>query len=466
MSEAKNRIKVFNDFKAIEEEMDLFSEAIHGVYFWKIIRYSIYFQVLTGLGLFVARTKKTKKKSRLSKKLEDLKKILFTEFFSYISRGRQVDTLVFEWRKVLVDGKPTDIYSKELIENLKASGVNYEIVCSTTLQNNYPLPSRKKSYSDDYGFKYIKIRKNSSFELSDKDIELISKIEKRINKKFEVELKLKNVILSHVRGFSIRREIIRNALKKRKVKQVYLTNSSSILHGPIVAACNDLGIKSIEQQHGVIHEYHPMYNYGGIKNIPYLTTELHLWGQYWSDSNPSINQLFETKVIGSLFFNKEKAKYSNIERLKKSVAFMSQGPIGKQLFNYAVKFALENKEFTVFYKLHPNEYKWFKDGIFDVSFQKPTNLIFYQDGNIYPLLFKAEYVCGVSSTAIFEALACGCKGIIVDLPSVETIEFLYKNNYALLVSPEEYSFSKFDFSKIKSIEPDYYFEEHHTNSLS
>jgi len=87
--------------------------------------------------------------------------------------------------------------------------------------------------------------------------------------------------------------------------------------------------------------------------------------------------------------------------------------------------------------LHPKEYKiWEKEYLYLVKAKKLNNFHIIESDKIdlYRLFFRAEYLVGVSSTAIYEGLIIGCKTILVDLPSIEYMEYLLKNNYVKIVN--------------------------------
>jgi hypothetical protein len=93
------------------------------------------------------------------------------------------------------------------------------------------------------------------------------------------------------------------------------------------------------------------------------------------------------------------------------------------------------------------------------------NVIDENDNDIYYYLNEAEYQIGVYSTVIFEGLGFGLKTFIVNLNLYETMEELYNNDYAMLVSSAKEIFDNLDSDLLKNIEDkiSYFWESNSKN---
>ena len=73
--------------------------------------------------------------------------------------------------------------------------------------------------------------------------------------------------------------------------------------------------------------------------------------------------------------------------------------------------------------------------------------------NLYDLLARSEYVIGVYSTALYEALSFKCKVVLANLPGVEYLEDLIDNGYVKLAKNSDElveHLGKNDFKKFDS----------------
>ena len=118
------------------------------------------------------------------------------------------------------------------------------------------------------------------------------------------------------------------------------------------------------------------------------------------------------------------------------ITIVSQGTIGEKLFVFAKKLANTLKRYTIYYKLHPGEFIYWKNKIKDIEI--PFNLkIVFDEENILSLFSKSVYVVGVYSTSVYEALYFECRILILNLPGYKYLEYLIKNNYANLIENVE-----------------------------
>lgn len=415
------------NFYNMEKDLDLFSKSIHGVFFWKIIRFNIFMHLARELNIY-DQAHLSLKQNKFQTKLSNYRKIYNTERHSYISRKNPVDILVFEHpRKVKIDRSYKDIYTYKKVEQLEKDNLSYEVVDAPYLDKHYDKPSKKRSYFEDYGFKYINLRKISNITLSDSDKEIIESVENKIENIFGVKRQLETYIVSAVRGFTLRKKIIKEALSKREVKKVYLVVSYG--HESLISACKELEIECIEIQHGTMSYYHPGYSFPYNKSVPYFPDKIEMFGEYWLDSTPLPIASENISFIGYPYLNEQLKKYSHIEKTPNQVLFLSQGAIGEKLSNYAYEFAKKNSEFKIIYKLHPGEFgRWRGEYKMLLKAQDLKNFKILEDEkNLYELLAGSSYAFGVFSTAIYEALEVGCRVFLIDLSGVEYSEYLYKN---------------------------------------
>lgn len=460
----KAELKISNiqqSFFNLEIELDLFNKQIQGVYFWKLVRFNLFNQVAAKYGLY-EQAHQDNSKTVLQKILSVPSKIYTTYRHGFTTRTKPVDILVFEHpRKVQVDGQYSCVYTPSLVDQLKQQNASYEIVDKEYLGAHYQQPDLVRSYAEHFTLSFFIKRYLHNYSLTEIDIALIDSIGSRLEQLFKVKLDLKKLVNLSIRNFMINKGLYLSALKKRNVKQVYLV----VYYGyePLIAACNELGIKVIELQHGTMSKFHMAYSFPSEVKIPYFPDKVHFFGKYWFDSTPLPITEKQAEFVGYPYLEKQLKSYSHLEKKDNTIVFLSQGSIGRRLADYALSFAKQNPEQIFFYKLHPGEFgRWRKnyDSLLEAE-KLPNFKVIEKEKNLYELLAISELAIGVYSTAVYEALASNCMLVLVDLPGVEYCEYLYDNQLAKLVGFDNFDLDKLEFKKLHQKEhfKGYFFKE-------
>ena len=445
------------NFFNLEKELNLFEKKIKDVYFWKIIRFGIFMDLAIKLGIY-EQAHLTVNYTKLQRKLSNYKKIYNTQRHSYISRKNPVDILIFEHpRKVNIDGIYIDIYTYKKVEEFENNNKSYEMVDIAYLDKHYYTPSKNRSYYEDYGLKYIKLRKDTNFTLNEEEKRIIKNLTTKIKNAFDIELSLEKYIESVVRGFTLRKRIIKDALEKRKVKKVYLVVSYG--HEVLISACKDLNIECIEIQHGTMSYYHPGYSFPYNTKVPYFPDKIEMFGEYWLDATPIPLRKEQCPIVGYPYLKQQLNKYININKISNQILFLSQGTIGKKLSEYAYKFAILNPEYNILFKLHPGEFRRWEDSypILQETKKLHNFTILEDEKNLYELLASSNYVFGVYSTAIYEALESNCKVFLLDLDGIEDSKYLYINNFAPKINISTIDMKFLKMIEIKECRKGYFF---------
>lgn len=445
-------------FYEIEKELNLIEQQIMGVYFWKLIRFNIYYKLTREIAGYEQAFIELKLSEKQLEKQDQIKSYNANNH-SYIARKNPVDILVFESaRRANIDGIYREIYTYKKIQELEDNNISYEIVERSYLLKYSETPSLKRSYFDDYGDEYKKHR--SSFELCFNlhDYALIKTISSKIFDIFNVSFNLKEQVESSVRGFLIRKTIIKNALLKRKVKKIYIVVSYGL--DPIIAAAQELNIECIEIQHGAIYYYDAIYSFPYNKKVPYFPDKIELFGNYWKET--AHIPLPKDKLVskGYPYLREQLKKYPHLIKNNNKITMVSQGTIGKKLSDYAYQLALNNPNLEIVYKLHPGEFDRWKDSYTGLlkSKELPNFKIIQDEKNIYELLLTSKYIFGVYSTTIFEALEAGCKVFLVDLPGVDRLDNLVLSNLVTKISPDNYKQINLDGYKTAGYYKGYFFK--------
>jgi len=418
-----NEKKLCEKIFSLEKKFSLFKKKINEVYFWKLIRFSLTQEILRKKNIYgQAHTNPIPK--LIDKILYLPKALINTHLYGALKRNSQKDYLVFEHpRKIKVNGEYIDKYTHYIIADLQKD--NYEIIDKPYLRKHYDKPSSNRSYFEHFSvINYLK-REILPIKINNDDKKFIKKIEKELEKKFDLKIDLLEKVKFRITNFKNEVKYFNKLLKKRKPKKVFLVVSYG--SEPLIEACRINDVTSIEIQHGTINKYHLGYSFPKDNDIPYFPDQIYLFGQYWIDSTPLPLEEDELKIYGFPYLEKRLVEYKDYSKINNQVLFISQGTIANKLIKIAYKFAKDNKNHKIIYKLHPGEYdRWKQDyKILNKAVELDNfKVVDNNDINLYQLFAESEYQIGVYSTSIYEGLTLNCKTLLINLPGVEYMEYL------------------------------------------
>ena len=247
-------------------------------------------------------------------------------------------------------------------------------------------------------------------------------------------------------------------MKKRCPQRIYIICSYG--KEALISAAQDLGIEVVEIQHGVINQYHLGYHFPDNKIIPYFPNKILMFGKYWFDNTAIPLPKDKIEIVGYPYMKLQIDKYKkSIKEEENQVLFISQGTIGIKLTEKAVEFAKENPNLNIIVRLHPGEFnRWQLEYkiLFKNKNLKNLTISDNNEKNLYEYMCQSKYLIGVYSTAIYEGLYLEKKIGVLDLPGVEHVEDLIKNNYVQKLGlNEKIKIKKLD--NLKRVDGDYYF---------
>ena len=443
-------------FWKLEQKLNLLQFDINGVNIWQYQRHRIFLILSQQVGLFTqAHTKKNNFKELL---LAAPSLLYYSVFSNPLTGNYQKDILVFSsGRKVKVDGQFIDIYSEYLVRELQQD--SYEIIEELYLNKHLPGERKNRKHQDVQQVTSFLKSKLSRFRFSGEQSLFISEIENEIKHELGVKIDLKTLFYNGYLMFKYDFEFYDRLLIKRKPKQIYLV-CSYVYKLALIAAAKKNGVETIEIQHGTIDKFHVAYSYPNQKSIDYFPDKIYFFGEYWKNAAP-IPLKEENKVVfGFPFFNEQKKKYDKIAKKVSTILIISQGTIGDKLSEFIWESREILKDFSIIYKLHPGEYdRWKADYPYLVKLSELENVSVIDNSktNIYEFLAESEFVIGVYSTAIYEALSFDCKVILVDLSGIEYLEDIIEKGFVKLA---ETSHDLRDFiveNKFKKFNSDLFF---------
>src|SRR5690606_24149138 len=319
-------------------------------------------------------------------------------------------------RSVSVDNEYIDIYSEYLIreKQTKQSIVDFE----ADYQGKHIRKRKHKVHRLDWVkqlvyFRYFFVIKNSI--LKQKEVDLFQTIENEIYKQYGIKYALANLVESKLKLFSIYYSIYTRVFKKVKPKSIYIV--VAYYYAPIIKAAKDLGIETIELQHGIITKYHLGYSFPNIKKpLHYFPDKIMVWDQSWKKSIDYPITSENILIDSFRYLEQIKKQYETLPKIKNTYLVLSQTAISENI----AKKILDNLDFfkgkKIVYKLHPAEFDIWKNNQSLTQLQKVLDIeIVASQKHLYHLMATSEFQVGVFSTALYEGVVFNCKTILLNI---------------------------------------------------
>ena len=366
-------------------------------------------------------------------------------------------------RKVVVENsKLIDIYSNYLEEKWREEGTNYLVIekpyNGVFMRKASKMVRHNETLSLFTLWNYFKPKKDINFFIDGLDSIANIPIE-------NIQALSKENISKVVHTFKREYHYYNKVLTKHKPKKIYMVVAD--FRHALIAAADDLGIETIEIQHGQINPFSLGFIYPRHATIPYFPKKLILWGKFWYDNSQMHVDEKNISYDGFPFLDEEIKKHANVVRDDSRVLFISQGTYGKLLVEIALEFAEKNKEYKVVYRLHPSEAEQWKTlypKLYSSSIENDNIMV--ETGKINPLyksLAESKFVVGVNSTVLIESLTLNCKLVLVDLPGVEYFQSLIDKKLVKRVDNAEQLAKELKEDKQQmSIDRNYFFKEYET----
>ena len=398
----------------LEDKYNLLDFEINGVKPWQAHRIEIYYELGKHFGVFEKHYSRGMSKIEKIKSLNSL--IKNSILHSPLSNLKKVDYLIFSHpRSKIVDNESIDIYSHYFIQDLIKENKNFFEFEGPFEGKHIREFENYKKYLD-----YIMLYRNlyakfMSLNLSNEQYKIIKNIIKETG--FN---NLENILIERTKKFIPTYKIYKKILEKIKPEEIYVVVSYG--RAELIKAAKDLGIKTIEFQHGTFSKYHLGYSYPNYnKELDYFPNEFWVWNDYWKNLI-KFPKNSEIKIYPFRYLEEEKRKYDKISKIKNQLVVLGQGGVTDRM----AKKILDNigffKKFKIIFKLHPEEYSKWNEYKNLKKLQDELNIEIVENIDLYKLLAKSESQAGVFSTALYEGVEFGCKTILFNLPGIEYMD--------------------------------------------
>jgi len=431
MSNKINSIKDLCEFIwYLEDKYHLLEFEINDVKPWLAYRIEIYYIIGKSCNVF---DKSLKRRLSLSQKISAMLIVFWNSIrYNPLLNLRKVDNLVFSHpRSKKYNGEFIDIYTHFLIDEIKKNEQSYiEMELYHEAKHIRPLHSDKR-YLD-----YLSVMKNikrlfSSNNLSETDIDFISKVEEEIESKVGVFVDLSSLFKRYVVDFKVSYNIYKKILIKTKPSRIYVV----VAYGrpEMIKAAKELDIEVIELQHGTFSKYHLGYSFPSSNNILYFPDKFYVWNDFWKEliSFPITSE--NVIVYPSKYMMVELEKYKDVIKVRNQMLIIGQAGITGKIIDLINKNLNYFKEFKIILKLHPHEYSVKKTKEI-LNLEKVLDFTIVKDVDLYSLFAQSEFQAGVFSTALYEGLEFKCKTILFNLPGIEYMERFIELNKVKIIN--------------------------------
>lgn len=424
-------------FCEIESEFGLFDVEYEGTKYWKYARYYVYRALLNKLfGIHTPWMEN--EKVTVAPKYNHWYQRFTDSIFHNIDTATQKDILLFTFnRRVKRDGKYVSPVSDEIALNLKRSKCAVEALCNGGYYRPTPI----------WNIKYFDPWSGVGESSHDKNRLLVGKFRKQVLAPFEENLHMKftreeKYRLSLNVNFFIMdyKKIMENftyVIQKINPKLALLSSSYIGEQIVLIEALRKFNIPSVEILHGYVDDHYLPYNYARVGMHDAQPDYILAYSQIQKESVHWGIERDRVRVVGFPEGEKRSAQLlaKAGKREKKRILFISS--MQSQIIKYIDKLAdhLDNREYEIVFKLHPNEYAAWRD-----LYENVPEKVCVVDNNkrdIHYFLANSDIVVGINSTALFEASYYPVDIFILKEESYQNMEILLKAGGGCLLQDEE-----------------------------
>jgi hypothetical protein len=393
-------------FLQFEEKNNLFELKILGVLFWPIIRFRVYMLLYQNIN----KTQINHPKKRTDQSLILILKSIYVILKKSPFFLKHKNTIIFNHPRKILSEK--GFYECKYTEYLTNSD---SYVFEAPFQDKHfgPTLTPNLYYLDlilTIGrcnsilskFRYIK----------KEDRREISSLQQIIYKEFKVTIpNLRKLIIQLLFKHKSILFIANFVLKRIRPNQVIMAVAYSDINLPFAEQSKKMGIKVIEQQHGIMGKGHIAYNFLKKQDFNWFPDEIWVWNGFWAKNSrfPISEDCIKIKSFPFL----DKFKKSQIVKGNdlKQIIIISQGPYSDILIDLALKLNnnINRKKYRIVFKPHPSE---LETNSKNIKLLLEQDISVLKDNNIYSIFNCSYCQIGVNSTALFEGIEFGLKTFI------------------------------------------------------
>lgn len=234
-------------------------------------------------------------------------------------------------------------------------------------------------------------------------------------------------------------------LRRIEPKVLVTTCHQSLYYRLAMEVAKDLGISTIELQHGIIDPVDIGYNYPPGTGIKQFADNLFVFSDFWKHSARFPIAPEHILPVGYPYCERRVRETLASQQKTDSIptiVFLSQLKFSGHMWEIAVALerALSEKEIRILYKLHPTEFDQWRD-LYPQLVDTKIEVVDRCDIDVYDCFAQADIQIGTTSTAIYEGLAFGLETYILRTDEFDnnlgSFKSLCENGYATAFSTVE-----------------------------
>lgn len=402
--------KIFHEMEIVEGLFEI--KTSDGIFFWDIVRHDVFYLIFRNYLRGQTAQNKCSKIS-LSKLVKTFSSIMreIKCVYSY----SKYKYIFFKCSRNIIDGKEIDIISNDYLQVIGKDSLIIENYGESKYFNNKIVRIKKRIN------KIIKIKTNNYH------------VDEIIKNTFGVDVFLDSFIKSRIEDFKVEKKHYMKLLKRHKPLAVFFIQNG--IQKSLMSSCRELGILSIELQHGIVNYCHPLYSYPKeikhYKGTEVIVPEIYLgFSDYWIKV---VNYPVKKAIaMGNTYYS---TPIFSIEEKQNEITFISVNIFQKKIESYLDIFLEKDSNTKVNLKLHPNQSRDIEQISKKYSIYKNVK-VYYNEVTLSELFNRSKEVIVVTSTAAYEAINFGCKlKIIKDELSYDIIELFDHPNVIILDKP-------------------------------
>lgn len=416
-------------FEQFEAENGLFSIRVNEVAVWERIRFDVFREIQRQNGMGEAHT-------GLNYDIEDYLRgglLWLRNLFvrnPFLAGEHDVLFVGHQRRKLQSDGYWWDIYCDPIHEATELDYVHLEY--PHYLSHYQPAKTENLRYLEliDYGGMIQRLLGLQTPTLPDETVIKLEAAEDELLQRFDADVDLvsRTEAVVHIRETTLwLYDLLLNRIDPRVVVDVVSYNDETLIE-----SCKRRGVPVVELQHGVITDHHFGYSYPADHPKQAFPDYLLTFGSFWKE-NARI-PLPDDRVIpvGYPYLEQRLSDYDNVKS-KKQIVFVSQGPVGSQLSEFAVRVHRDPRlSHEIVYKLHPGEYdRWTEE--YPHLVESDLRVVDSPDPPLYSIFAESSVQIGIGSTAVYEGLCFDLETYVCDYPGAEVVLPLIESGAASLI---------------------------------
>lgn len=456
---------MIDNFLNIEEENNLLVDEIEGFRYWLFIRDKVYSK-LANLEPDIV----PNKSNEFAKKIDNIfgskvmkltnKKVSFNDLVKIVKNltisnpihyKKEHLILIFPSpRRTLIDGKYYEYWTDPIADYYKEKCISAEFINIFNhlrpYWNDNVLEIDAVDIMPVLLYQIFRIPRKIQTQIDERVEFIVSCFKEKNGLVLDFNF-IKNLIETRYIWYVYKKKYLKKFIKNINPKVIIEVCSYSTNNLIINEIAHELGIYTVELQHGVIGREHIGYNYLVNRRYELLPDKLLVFSKYWKDTCRFPIREENIIPVGYPFAEAQKRKYPCKEKKKNSIniLIMSQPVFYSDLLKFTIeilKLLTRNGiEFNLVYKLHPTEYEQPLSNWNSILTYKEVRVINSSDVQLYELFAEADIQVGATSTSLYEGLLYNLDTYILDIGNAkERMQYLCKYGYARMVySPLQFS---------------------------